>query len=86
MVPLDWTKNDCPEPNSALRLASVTFYLIHYQGLYVVMAFRWRYDVDDFTQRMVDGIECSDLYHAHPVFDFGEGLFDWIEVGRIRRQ
>ncbi len=31
-------------------------------------------------------VDAALLCHAHPVFDLGEGLFDGIQVGRIRRQ
>ena len=33
---------------------------------------------------IVDGFDCSRLGHSHPMFDLGEHLFDWIEVGRVR--
>ena len=28
----------------------------------------------------------SFLRVPHPVFDFGEGLLDWVKIGRVRRQ
>ena len=33
-----------------------------------------------------DFINSAFLSNAHPVFDFSEGLLDWIEVGRVWRQ
>ncbi len=32
---------------------------------------------------VVDVLKVPRLGHAHPVFDLGEHLLDWIEVGRI---
>lgn len=39
--------------------------------------------MSDVAPGVIDG---SLLSQAHPVLDFGEGLFDRIEVGRIGRQ
>lgn len=41
---------------------------------------------DEVTDVVADVVDGSFLGEAHPVFHLCEGLFDWVEVGRVRRQ
>ena len=49
--------------------------------LEVVEAFVWREVVEGDPDRVPKGVDGSARHFAQGVFEFGEDLFDWIEVG-----
>jgi hypothetical protein len=52
----------------------------------VICAFGWCDGVEDWTDRIADGLGGSLCGFSQPVFEFGEELFDRVQIGRVFRQ